>query len=157
MHCFLLTDWVTLRATSAINTITQGEEGWLDLEPYQDVVAWLDVRELTVPINMGTLYLDFQTSPVKDEAYFSSLLNPNGGQALAVTNPTGSGVTVVRMTKDGTYTPLSKWLRWKLNPGTGNTASQAWDVTMRIWLAVNYGVGTGSAVRTPAAACGCRT
>jgi len=157
MHCFVFQDWVTLRATFqaspsiVITTITQGEEGWLDLEPYQDIVAWVDVREVTAPTTSpGSLFLDFQTAPVKDEAYFASLLNTTGGYALTTTGTPN----VVRMTKDAAFTPLSKWMRWQLNPGktsgTFNTVTQAWDVTMRIWIAANYALSPMRGVSTTA-------
>jgi hypothetical protein len=136
MHCFLLTNWVTVRAASspAILQIVQGEEDWLDLGAYQDLVAWVDVRELTTPTAAGSnVFLDFQTSPVQDDAYFTSLINTTGGVTLAA----ASSPTVVRMTKDNTLVPLSKWLRWRLNTN-GVNPTQTWDVTMRIWLAASY-------------------
>lgn len=45
MDCFCLQDWVTIQGASGVLSITQGENGWIDLAGYQDVVAWLDVRE----------------------------------------------------------------------------------------------------------------
>jgi hypothetical protein len=136
MHCFLFTNWVTVRASSspAILQVTQGEEDWIDLSAYQDLVAWVDIRELTLPVPAGgNLFLDFQTAPVLDDAYFTSLINTTGGITLAA----AGSPTVVRMTKDNTLVPLSKWLRWRLN--TNNvTPTQTWDVTMRIWLAASY-------------------
>jgi hypothetical protein len=154
MHCFLFSDWATLRiGTSAppVISIVQGEEEWLDVSPYQDLVAWLDVRELTTP--GVTLYMDFQTAPVKDEAYFASLLNNGGGFNLSNAGTPG----VVRMTRNSAYTPLSRWLRWNLNTN-GVTPTATGDVTFRIWLAANYATGS-SARQAPSNGarrpCGC--
>jgi hypothetical protein len=133
MHCLLLQDWLTLRIgnVSTITAINQDETDWLEMGAYQDLVAWLDVREVTTP---GTpLYIDFQTAPVKDEAYFASLVNNAGG----VTVSTANTPTVVRMTKSSAYTPLSKWLRWRLNTNTIGPSAIG-DVTFRIWVAANY-------------------
>jgi hypothetical protein len=142
MHCFLFQDWLTLRgsSTAAPASVTQSEPAWLDLSPYQNVVAWLDVREVTPPSGAASLYIDFQTAPAKDESYFSSLINPLGAATSGIALAVASSPTVQRFLQDGgAYTPLAKWLRWKVSTNTV-TPSQTWDVTFRIWLAVSYAV-----------------
>jgi hypothetical protein len=141
VHCFLFQDWLTLRGAgaSAAGSITQSEPAWLDLSPYQDVVAWLQVPEVTAPTGTASLYIDFQTGPAKDESYFMSLLNALGNATSGLALAASSSPTVLRFMHDGAYTPLSKWLRWKVS--TNNVApTQTWDVTFRIWLAVSYAV-----------------
>ena len=139
MHCFPFQDWLTLRgtATGAIASITQTESSWLDVSPYQNVVAWLDVREVTSPSG-GSLYIDFQTGPAKDENYFLSLVNQQGQSTSGVAMTSASSPTVQRFLQDGAYTPLSRWLRWKVSTNVSTTT--AWDVTFRIWLAVSHAV-----------------
>ena len=44
MHSFVLTDWMTIRATTA-TAVVQAEPEWLDLSQFQDVIACIDVRE----------------------------------------------------------------------------------------------------------------
>jgi hypothetical protein len=68
MHAFMLQDWITIRGS--VTTITQGEDGWLDLTAYQDLVFWVDCREVT-----GTTpAISFQTSPTKDESLFTTVI-----------------------------------------------------------------------------------
>jgi len=125
MHTFVLQDWTTIRGTSN-NTIAQGEKGWLDLSPFQDLFAWVDVRELT-----STPSLFFDTSPTEDENFFVSMTgatNVTGGSSLVVaTSP-----AIVKLPMLTATVPLARYLRWRL---VGPAA--AWDVTMRIVVAAN--------------------
>jgi hypothetical protein len=143
MHCFLFQNWITLRAqnasTSSPASVTQSEPGWLDLTPYQDVVAWLQVSEVVGPASATSLYIDFQTAPAKDESYFCSLVNQLGQATSGIALSAASSPTVQRFMHDGAYTPLSKWLRWKVSTN-GVNAAQTWEVTFRIWLAASYAV-----------------
>jgi hypothetical protein len=141
MHCFLFQDWLTLRSPGATlaGSVTQSEFNWLDVSPYQDVVAWLRVSDVVGPTSTTSLYIDFQTAPAKDESYFSSLLNPLGTAASGFPLAASASPSVLRFMHDGAYTPLSRWLRWKVS--TNNVApTQTWTVTFRIWLAVSYAV-----------------
>ena len=140
MQCFVFQDWLTLRgSTSAAASVTQTESAWLDLSAYQDVVAWLDVREVTPPTSGGTLYLDLQSGPAKDEAYFTSLVNQPGTSTtgIALAANTGSPTTQRLLHDAGAYTPLSRWMRWVVSTN-GVNPTQQWDVTFRILLAVSY-------------------
>jgi hypothetical protein len=141
MHCFLYQDWLTLRAQGATlaGSVTQSEPDWLDLSPFQDVVAWLQVAEVAGPTGTTSLYIDFQTAPAKDESYFSSLVNQMGNAASGIALAAAASPTVQRFMHDGAYTPLSKWLRWKISTN-GVAPTQTWEVTFRIWLAVSYAV-----------------
>lgn len=145
MHCFLFQDWVTLRGSTAVQTILQSEDGWLDLESYQSAVFWVDVRECTGPTGSTTsptgLFVDFQTSPVLDDAYFTSMVNSTGGVPLLAPTIFG-GPLVQRALYTQSYTPLAKYLRWFVNTN-GATPTATWDVTMRIWVAASYNFAGG--------------
>jgi hypothetical protein len=143
MNCFLMQDWLTLRgATTSIKSITQSEAGWLDMGAYQDIVVWLDVREITGPTGGTTgLYIDMQTAPVRDEAYFLSMYSssaPFGFQMVINT----TGPSVGKLTRDSALVPLSRWLRWQITTG-GTTPTGIWDVTFRLFIAANFKLGAG--------------
>ena len=122
MHSYILQDWTTIRGAASVN-VTQGESGWLDLAPYQDVLFWIDVREYTP--NPGTpATIVFQTAPIKEDGLFQNMMTPIALNAIP-TNP-----TVVRLTTSGT--PLARYLRWQL-AGPAST----WDATFRVLIAAN--------------------
>src|SRR5262245_8356199 len=129
MICFCLQDYTTVRGNAVVTAITQPASGWLDLSAFQDIVAFLDAREVT-PLGTGgtAVSVAFQTSPTQDEGLFASLTS----SAVSVSAP---GVTVTQMLKDTTTVPLSRWLRWQLAPVGGSTGS--WDITFRIWIAAS--------------------
>lgn len=120
MHTFILQDWTTVRGAN--NTVIQSESEWLDLTPYQDVVFWIDVREV-----VGTVTLTLQTSPTKDEVFF---LTPATG--LTQVTPVAAGTLAPRPVLISAATPLARYVRWHL---TSVTAT--WDVTFRIIVSAN--------------------
>lgn len=124
MHTYLLQDWTTLRGTTALTTLSQPESGVLDLSFVQDVVGWLEVKEVTP--TTGQLTLSYQTAPTKDESLFVTM-----GVGVALTGP---GVTATVMLKNVSSVPLTCWLRWQL--GT-NGMGITWDLTFRIYLSCN--------------------
>jgi hypothetical protein len=130
MYCFIMQPWRALRGNLAITSITQTESCWLDLSPYQDIVAWLEVKEVSA--GGGTnVQMAYQTSPTKDDSLF---------QAVVAAFNMGTGVTTTVMLKDSATVTLSRWLRWQLTV-TG-TPSSTWDATFRIFIAANV-VGRG--------------
>ena len=56
------------RGASSVSTITQEEDGWLDLGPYQDVTFWIDTKSST-----NTPTITFQTAPGKDDVLFVAI------------------------------------------------------------------------------------
>jgi hypothetical protein len=123
MHTFVLQDWVTIRGQGS--SIAQSEPGWLDLSPFQDLFAWVDIREV-----VSTVDLYLETSPTEDENFFQSM---NGPSTPAVPTLTANNAPViVKLPMLSAAVPLSRFLRWRLN-GSGPT----WDVTMRIVVAAN--------------------
>lgn len=115
MKSFLLQDWLVARGTGVV---TQSERTWLDLSGYRDVVAWLDIRELSATPPA----LAYQTAPAKDELLFAS----------AATVSLATGLTTTPILQDTATTPLARWFRWQLNFG-----GVAGDVEFRIWVAAN--------------------
>ena len=122
MDSYLLQDWITIGGQSgdAGDTITQGESSWLDLEDYDDVVFYTDVRQLTaIP------KITFQTSPVPEDSAFQAIL-PTITLALNTTP------RVDRALASLASVPLARYLRWKLS-ATGTV----FMATFRVSVAVN--------------------
>ena len=136
MHTFILQDWTTIRGQSGGApqnyglTIVQTSDDWLDLMPFQDLFAWVDVREVTPPTN-GEVDLYFDTSPTDDESLFKSMTGDTTPAAPSLA--ASSTPTVVKLPMLSAAVPLSRFLRWRLKA----TTSALWDVTFRIVVAAN--------------------
>jgi hypothetical protein len=129
MHSYLLQDWITIRGTSTSTVITQGEVGWLDLAPYQDVNFWIDCRE-TVG---GSVYLNFQTSPTKEDFLFQAGAMFGATAILMGTTTAASNPWRVLLTQAANKVPLARYVRWQL---TG-PATTPWDVSFRVLVTAN--------------------
>jgi hypothetical protein len=131
VYCFTLQDWTTVRGSSAVLSFVSGENDWLDLGGFQDVVAWLEVKEFT-PTSGTVLEILYDTSPTKDELLFANMLSPF---AVAI------GLTVTPLLKDTASVPLARWLRWHI---VQSGPAAAWDITFRVLVAANrIGARTG--------------
>jgi hypothetical protein len=102
--------------------ITQSASSYLDLQAFEDVYFYVDVREATSPPAIV-----FQTSPSLDDGSFIALAPT---LTLAVT--TTPVVTAVRAAYAGV--PLARFVRWQFVAG-----STPWDVVFRIWV-MAYGL-----------------
>ena len=122
MHAYLLQDWTTIRGASGVLTITQEEDGWLDLTPYQDVVFWIDAKAST-----NTPTITFQTSPSKDDVMFQALMPGTSLPSVGFTTP-----AVVSAFMLSASVPVARWVRWQLAAATGT-----WDATFRVLVAAN--------------------
>ena len=129
----MLTNWITLRGSSSFTSITQDEAQWLDLRGFEDFVAWLDVRQATLG-GATHVTLQYQTSPTKDEAFFTQVGTTQNLDVL-VAAPSFVSITPVR--KDDAGTSLARGLRFQL--GVTGAPTGAWDATFRIWIAANIG------------------
>jgi hypothetical protein len=118
MHTFILQDWITIRGGTGVTTITQPETSWLDLEPFQDVVFWVDVKEST-----GGPSLFLQTSPTLDETFFQSMTNASMVAAAAP--------TLLPAFMMSAAVPLARYVRWLIS------GMPTWDATFRIVVAAN--------------------
>jgi len=123
MHAYILQDWTTIRGATSVTTITQEEDGWLDLSPYQDVVFWVDAKSST-----NTPTITFQTSPSKDDSMFQALI---AGYAV----PTGGVLTpaVLSAFMVSATVPLARYVRWQLTASTSGT----WDASFRVLVSAN--------------------
>lgn len=121
-------DWVTIRGATAVASVIQDEAGYAQLDAYQDVVFWLQVAEFTVP-GTGTLTLNYETAPIKDESLFTAMTSV-GVTAVSMTPPKISAVIL----SQNPSVPLSRWVRWHLVTAS---ASAAWDLTFRVLLVAN--------------------
>lgn len=133
MYGYVLQDWITIRGASTTSTIIQNESDWMGFSSFQDIGFWIDVREFSTA---GTLTLNLQTSPTKDEVLFQPLSNCS--LTVAVTNPppllNGTALPKsILATNPGV--PLSTWVRWSLSNSSG-----AWDITFRILAQANRSV-----------------
>jgi hypothetical protein len=126
MYCFVMQAWTTIRGQSTVTTINQTENCWLDLSPYQDIVAWLDCKEVSAGTGGTNVQIAYQTAPTKDDSLFVSV--------VAAAN-VATGVATTIMLKDVVANPLGRWLRWQLTV-TGSP-STAWDATFRVFIAAN--------------------
>jgi hypothetical protein len=131
MRAFVLQDWVTIRGGSTITTVVQNENSYLTLDAYQDAFFWLQVAELTT--GSGTITLNYETSPLKDETLFYAT------QAISLTSvqmtpPSVTGVTLYGVTAGATtHPPLARFVRWHLLA----SATATWDITFRILVTAN--------------------
>ncbi len=130
MYGYVLQDWITIRGTSVTNDIIQGERDWMGFSSFQDLVLWLDVREVT-----STVDFHLDTSPSKDEALFQSMLSVTSIAAGTgpYTIPPAGGLPRVLLATNPNI-PLATWVRWRLHP-TGS--SGPWDVTFRVLVTAN--------------------
>ena len=121
MFGYVLQDWVTIGSASA-TAIIQNESDWLPFSSFQDIVFWVDVRNVTG----GSATLALWTAPTKDEALFSPLTNCSVSTAAA----TIAVVKNILSTNPGV--PLATWVRWTLTP-----PAAAASITFRILASAN--------------------
>jgi hypothetical protein len=124
-HAICLQDWTTVNVTTSSNSV-QNEDHYVDVSAYQDVALYVEIASIT-----AGLTLQLQTSPTKDETFFTASTNSNGYLAQYTS---GGGLQTVSVQRWASFTnmPLARFLRWKvLGGGTGGA------VTFRIWLSLN--------------------
>jgi hypothetical protein len=113
-----MTPLVTVRGSSSLATITQGEASWLDLCDYDSATFFLDVREVT-----GAVTLTYQTSPSKDDASFQTLVAPI---LLATSQRADSALARFA------FMPIARYVRWQLT-----SSSSPFDATFTIEVAAH--------------------
>lgn len=123
MYSFVLQDWITVGGAAGASVI-QGEKDWLDMSPFQDVVAWIDVRNAPIS-NQPSIKLE--TAPSKDESLFTFM-----GSGAGITMAASATPTVVQYLMGSAAVPIAECLRWKITGG-----AVAWEVTFRILVAAN--------------------
>jgi hypothetical protein len=126
VHAFVLQDWTTIRG-SGDGSVIQGSDQWPDMTAYQDLQFWLDVREVT--LTSGSLVIDFETAPTKDEVLFQAMINSTNLVAAA-----GPIVPPIQALLSNATVPIARWLRWKI---TASGGASTWDATFRIVCSAN--------------------
>jgi hypothetical protein len=135
MHSFVLEGFGTYRGGTTVTTITQSEHGWLDLSGYQDVTAWIDVREVTLG-GATSLQWNIQTAPIRDEYLFVTMESSPLTATAALTAPSVRKIILAQCANGATAPfPLGRFLRWQLVVNGTPTAS--WDATFRIVVCAN--------------------
>lgn len=125
MRTIVLQDWITVRGTVTLGTITQTPSSWVDLRGYDDVVLFLDVREVTA--TSGTMNMSYMTAPTKDTTALRVLLPTFALSA-------SSTPRVDRVLAAYAGIPIARYICWQtLNAGT----SGPWDATFRLRAAVS--------------------
>jgi hypothetical protein len=134
MHSFVLQDFVTIRGSSTTLTISQSESEWAELGPFEDIVAWIDVREVTLS-GAASIAINLQTAPLKDEFLFVTMESSPLTVTGALTTPSVRKMLLSQATGgSGAPVPLGKFFRWQLL-ATGATTT--WDVMFRIVCCAN--------------------
>jgi len=136
MFGFVLQDWITIRgntATSGTGDIIQGESTWMGFSSFQDIVFWLDVREMTFPTGgSAAVTFNFETSPSKDSNLFTAMASI--GPLTSLSTP-GLQTPLPKVILASSPTvPLATWVRWRLSP---NATTGPWDATFRVLVAAN--------------------
>ena len=125
MIAHVLQDWTTLRGSVVFFGIRQSPQGWLDLDGFRDLTAWVDVKQVTSGAGFS---VNLETSPSEDESLF---------RTLASTSAAAAGLTVAisrgRAALAAGGVPLERFVRWAVvgTPG-GN-----WSLTFRILVCLN--------------------
>lgn len=129
MYGYLVQDWITIRGSSSAQaSVTQSEADWLSLQPYQDVVFWLETKSVTLG-GLDTITLEYQTAPAKDESLFTAMTT-----AVTLAAGTTPTITKVLLAQNPTV-PLARYVRWKMIPN--GTASAEYGACFRIHCAAN--------------------
>jgi len=129
MYGLVLQSWITIRGTNNTPFI-QDEADWADMSTFQDVVFWLDVREVTNP--GGGISVNYETAPIKDPGLGGAvgLFQPMG--TVNVAAPVTPALTKIVLANAPSI-PLATWVRWNIN----SNAAGAWDLTFRILMTAN--------------------
>lgn len=120
MYGYVLQDWITM-ALPAGGTTIQNESDWLGFSSFQDIVFWVEVKT----VSAGTVTINLQTAPTKDDVLFNTLTNCTVGA-------TGATNTVLKnILSTNPAIPLATWVRWTLS------GSVAATITFRILASAN--------------------
>ncbi len=134
MHGFVLQDYVTIRGSSTTQTITQSEHEWVDLSNFEDLITWIDVKEVTLSGN-ASVQFNIQTAPIKDEFLFVTMESAPLTVTVALTAPSVRKAILDQTSNTaGAPIPLGRFVRWQL-VAAGATGS--WDVVFRIVCCAN--------------------
>ena len=118
---------MSLASNAANMVFTQSEARWIDLAGYRDVVAWLDVKQ----VSSSSVAIGYQSAIAKEDVTGSSLF----ATMATSTRLLGPGVSIVPMLYElqsiSGAPPLARWVRWQASLNAGDS------ITFRIWIAAN--------------------
>jgi hypothetical protein len=115
----VLQDWIDLEGTGNTEVLQSGSR-WPNLEGYQDVTFWLEVKMASAVSTEVRIH--YQTAPASDPTLFTDMVGDF--QMIASTIPI---VTVVSQSQNP-IVPLSGLIRWRIT----TFAAGAWRATFRI-------------------------
>jgi hypothetical protein len=125
MRCLVLQDWTTVSSSVGTATpISQSPDAWFDAGGFQDIVAWFQCTHAIT--SSGGLNLGLASSPTRESDYLF--------QGFALVDPTNIGVQVSVVLNKSPNPPIARWIKWFVGP---TYTSATWEVTFRIFLAVN--------------------
>ena len=121
MEAALLQELVTLTAADGVTSLTQSAHQYLDIGQNEDLVFYLDVRNVTATgVNVF-----FDTSPTPQDSTFLAMLAP--------VFVTAAGLTVSRAAFSTAAVPPARYVRWRLGLPSGGAGP--WNMTFRVWVA----------------------
>ncbi len=128
MHVDVLQPWVTVQGTAtAVTSVTQEYENWLDVSDCADITAWIDVRSVT-PVSGGSISLSLESSPTESEELFAPIA------AVVTLVASANPILLSSVSGAASVSPLARFLRWVVT-SSPSSASGTWSVTFRIRLA----------------------
>jgi len=148
MQSYLLQDFTTIRG-STITPVIQSEASYLAFSGYQDMLFWIDLREISPP-GAGNVTLAIETAPSKDEVFWTPMTTQVFAVGAAVGLVLGPSLPSVILARGPTQ-PLMTWVRWKLTASVAAT----WDITFRIILSANKVSKTDGPGSLSPESCGC--
>ena len=107
---------------------------------FQDMVFWLDIREMTLPGGTSpTLAWYFETSPSKDNNLFATMtsVGPLTSLTPGVQLVSSALPRVILASNPTPSVPLATWVRWRVSPSASSGLTGTWDATFRILVAAN--------------------
>lgn len=121
MDAALLQDSLTINGGGGIPSIIQSAHQYLDIGRNEDLVFYLDVKNVS---NVsGPVTISYETSPTPQDSSFLAMIAP-----ITISTP---GLRVDRAAFSTAAVPPARYVRWRLSSaGTSN-----WGATFRIWVA----------------------
>lgn len=117
MDTAVLQELLTINVQDGLTSLTQSAHQYLDIGQNEDLVFYLDVRNVS-----GSVLIAYETSPTQQDSSFLPMIAP--------VPIIGTGLKVDRAAFSTAAVPPARFVRWKLTCLGG-----AWNVTFRVWLA----------------------
>jgi hypothetical protein len=110
MLSLILQDWISFQGDGGTtNVVVQSEPNWFDASNFQDIVFWTHTA-ISEP-GGGSLTIDFQTSPIKNESSFVTMATVN----------LPAGVQTTALPLATATVPLARWVRWRFSASPSGT------------------------------------